>query len=140
MRILSLTVQLNMPTDAEIEQKFDKLMLAPEKWEQWLVRSGLAGRSLDNDHFTSSCAKTILDIQEICPPVRNPGVTCFEEDKMLRILKGIASNASLPPIQVDCPPQAPLRYRVRDGFHRYYATVLLGFRRIPADVLDYPGF
>lgn len=112
----------------------------PEEWDEWLARSGLAGKSLVNDHFVSNGAKMILDIREICSPVRNPGVICFEEDKMLRILKGIASNESIPPIQVDCPPQGPLPYRVRDGFHRYYASVLLGFRRVPVEIVDYLGF
>jgi hypothetical protein len=109
----------------------------PDEWEEWLVRSGLAGKSLVNDHFVSNAAEKVLDIREICSPIRNPGVTWFHEGNMLPILTGIASNESIQAIEVDRPPQGPLPYRVRDGFHRYYASVLLGFRRIPVKIVEY---
>jgi hypothetical protein len=112
----------------------------PEVWEKCLALSGLTGKSLLGDHFISHDAEKILDIREISSPVRAPGVTWFHEENMLPILKGIASSESIPPIQVDCPPQGPLPYRVRDGFHRFYASVLLGFRKIPVKVVEYSSY
>lgn len=109
----------------------------PDQWEDWLERSGLAGGSLVNDHFESKGAEKLLEIQQIRSPVRSSGVTWFHENNMLPILRGIAQAESIPPIDVDKPPEGLPPYRVRDGFHRYYASVLLGFRRIPVRVIDY---
>lgn len=109
----------------------------PREWEHWLIQSGLAGNVLSQDHFRSNDAEAIVDIREIASPIRGTGVVWFHENSMLPILRGIASNHSIPPVQVDCPPQGSLTYRVRDGFHRYYASVLLGFRRVPVQIVSY---
>jgi hypothetical protein len=105
--------------------------------EEWLVRSGLSGVSFVMDQFVSDGAEAVINIREISSPVRKPGVTWFHMDRMLPILKGIALSRSIPAIDVDQPPDGPFPYRVRDGFHRYYASVLTGFRRIPVKILPY---
>ena len=105
--------------------------------DTWLVRSGLTGVSLAGDHFVSDEAEAVLDIQLVTSPVRKPGVRWFHEDRMLQILTTFVSNQSLPPVDVDQPPQGPLPYRVRNGLHRYYASVAAGFRRIPVRILPY---
>jgi hypothetical protein len=42
---------------------------------------------------------------------------------MVKVPSGVAKNQPLPPIDVDQPPVGALPYRVRDGLHRYYASV-----------------
>ena len=56
---------------------------------------------------------------------------------MLPILIAFVSHQSLPPIKIDSPLQGPLPYRIRDGFHRYYASVAVGFRMIPVIIVQY---
>ena len=105
--------------------------------DTWLVCSGLTGASLAGDHFVLDDAEAVLDIRLVSSPVRKPGVQWFHQDRMLPILTAFVSNQSLPPVDVDQPPQGPLPYRVRDGLHRYYASVAAGFRRIPIRILQY---
>lgn len=105
--------------------------------DTWLARSGLAATMQVGDHFVSDEAETVLDIRLISSPVRSPGVQWFHEDRMLQILSGILSKQSLPPVDVDQPPQGPLPYRVRNGLHRYYASIAAGLGRIPVRILPY---
>jgi len=103
----------------------------------WLLRCGLSVRRPAGDHFRSDFAETVVDIREVTSPVRNPGVIWFHEDQMLLILTGIALSQNIPPIEVDQPTNGPLPYRVRNGLHRYYASVAVGFPQIPVKVLPF---
>ena len=103
----------------------------------WLVRSGLIGASLAADHFVSDEAETVLDIRQVKSPARGRGVRWFDEGRMLKILAAFVSDQSLPPVDVDRPPQGRLPYRVRDGFHRYYASIAAGFSELPVRILPH---
>ena len=105
--------------------------------DRWLAESGLTETTLASDCFVSDAAEEVLDIQLVSSPVRDPGVRWFHRDSMLPILTAFVSHQSLPPVDVDRPPQGPLPYRVRDGLHRYYASVAAGFRKIPVRILPY---
>jgi expansin (peptidoglycan-binding protein) len=60
-----------------------------------------------------------------------------EERRALSVLSAIARRDPLPPIEVDQPLEYSLPYRVRRGFHRYYAAIAVGYRRMPVRVLPY---
>jgi hypothetical protein len=87
--------------------------------------------------FVSEPTAAIIQLVQIASPRRSAGVRWFDERRMLRILEGIAAGHVLPPVDVDRPPAGPLPFRMRDGFHRYYASVALGFEMIPARVIPY---
>ena len=60
------------------------------------------------------------------------------EDRMVPILRGFRNGDVLPPIEVDEPPnEIGRRFRVRDGFHRFYASVAVGFSHLPVSVRPY---
>lgn len=108
----------------------------------WLAEFGLTEMTLVGDHFVSDDAEKVLDIWLVNSPVRGPGVRWFHYESMRRILPRFISYQSLSPIKVDVPPpgspsQGPLDYRVRNGLHRYYASVAVGFRKIPVRILPY---
>ena len=81
----------------------------------------------------------LLSIGEIEPPTRNTGVPYFVESRMKNILRALVQNMHLPPIHVQKTPnmQEGFTYMVRDGTHRYYASVAAGFEKIPAIILPY---
>lgn len=57
---------------------------------------------------------------------------------MTSILRGICTGDALPAIVVDEPPtNEGLRYRVREGFHRYYASAAAGFTHVPVLLRPY---
>ena len=59
------------------------------------------------------------------------------EERFLRILSGIASNAAIPPIWVN-EKEASMpgpRYRLANGFHRVHSSIAVGFGEIGIVVL-----
>jgi hypothetical protein len=60
----------------------------------------------------------------------------FRHDRMVRVLAGIQDNVSLPAIYIERadPDQRP--YRVREGVHRYHASLALGFSSVPAEIIE----
>lgn len=57
----------------------------------------------------------------------------FEHKRMMDILFGIKKDESLPPIEIEIADPGQRKYRLRDGFHRFYASFDLKFTHIPCD-------
>jgi hypothetical protein len=84
----------------------------------------------------------MIPLHEIEPPFRLPewqrDFHGFFRARMVLILTGFVADADIEPILLFSLPQldsylpAPFRYRVRDGFHRFYASVAAGFKSVPA--------
>ena len=73
---------------------------------------------------------TLISISEIATPVRNSGVLGLNEERTVSILRAMTSGQILPAVEGDIPPGvSEFRYRVRDGYHRFYISVALGFSR-----------
>ena len=72
--------------------------------------------------------------------MRNEGVTLdengFRRDRMMKILCGIRDGDSIPAICIELADPGQRRYRVRGGFHRYYASVTAGFSHVPSNIVD----
>jgi hypothetical protein len=80
----------------------------------------------------------LVPVVDIEPPERDPGVAPFKKAKMVPILMAFVSSNALPPIEVcRLGVAAPYRYRLYDGYHRFYASVAVGYPMVPiADVGD----
>jgi hypothetical protein len=105
--------------------------------DTWLQRAGIPAVPLVIDHFRSRAPHTVIDITSITSPIRLEGVRWFDEARLISIFEGIIASDSIPPIDVDLAPAPAQRYRVRDGLHRYYASIALGFSRVPVTVLPF---
>ena len=72
--------------------------------------------------------------------MRNEGVTLdengFRHDRMMTILRGIRDGASIPAIYIEAANPGQRRYRLRGGFHRYYASITVGFSHMPSSIVD----
>jgi hypothetical protein len=80
----------------------------------------------------------IVPISEVAAPIRNEGVPWFAEARIVQVLRGFRSGELLPAIDVDGPSdQTCFRYRVRDGFHRFYASAAVRFTHLPVSVRPY---
>jgi hypothetical protein len=61
----------------------------------------------------------------------------FDRARLISVLKGITMGDEIEPVPLielptsDFPP-APYRYRVRNGYHRFYASIAAGFECLPA--------
>jgi hypothetical protein len=68
----------------------------------------------------------------------------FERRRFVDLLKGFVADSLIPPVPVIQLPdpshlvRLPYRYCIRDGFHRYYGSILAGFSHLPTtvDTLD----
>jgi hypothetical protein len=59
----------------------------------------------------------------------------FSRTRMVSILKGIATQSVLPPIELE-EQDGENAYRLHSGAHRFYASVAVGFSHVPAVVLN----
>ena len=90
--------------------------------------------------YRSSPDALAVPLREVEPPFRNPEVMLdwqgFDRARMIRVLGGMATGATMPPVPVVALPPAddpagPFVYRVCDGFHRFYAFVAAAFEMLP---------
>ncbi|MEO8500910.1 MAG: hypothetical protein ABI565_08335 [Vicinamibacteria bacterium] len=83
-----------------------------------------------------SAVDELVEIQFVEPPVRAPGVAPFKKARLVPILMGIVSSSPMPPIEAcRLPASGKYRFRLYNGFHRFYASVAAGFPMIPVKVL-----
>lgn len=70
---------------------------------------------------------------EVEPPRRDLGAIWFRKYKMCPVLFAFASpECALPPVWVNrLPPGGQYKFRVANGFHRFYASVAVGYADLP---------
>jgi hypothetical protein len=110
--------------------------------DEWWSAAGMSGFTPQEVAYRSTAG--VFPLDEIEPPFRLPSIPRdwrgFERCRMVSILRGFVDDAEIPPIVVfPIPPLHdisgdPFKYRVADGFHRFYASLAAGFARIPATV------
>ena len=100
----------------------------------------LAFCEIDSWHPESKCypwsgTQTVemVAIKDIQPPRRSPGMEPFRKYKVVPVLLAFTSpECALPPVAVEpLPNDAVFRYRVINGFHRFYASRAVGYVSIP---------
>lgn len=103
----------------------------------------LAFCEIDSWHPESKCypwsgtqAVELVAIGDIQPPRRDPGMEPFRKYKLVPVLLAFMSpECALPPVTVEpLPTGADFRYRVTNGFHRFYASRAVGYTSIPAAI------
>jgi len=74
----------------------------------------------------------LIPIIEISPIIRALDVHTFVRERAFSILAAIQQNKPLPPVFIDQPINLtpPYKFRLYDGFHRYYLSKALGFSHI----------
>lgn len=78
----------------------------------------------------------VVPLLGIEPPSRNEGVSPFRKYKLVPVLLAFSSpECALPPVEVSCLHNSgTYQYRVVNGYHRYYASVAVGYTSIPVVV------
>lgn len=80
-----------------------------------------------------------VSIEKVVAPARDPSVEGLREERTVSILRAVVSGVAIPPLEVHQPPQSD-RLVVRDGFHRYFISVALGFPMLPVSIRPYFDF
>ncbi len=74
----------------------------------------------------------VVPLAQIRPPERIFEVRGFEMDKMVSILQAFKNLVPLKPIKVtgNTEGKNDFLYEVQDGYHRFFASVAVGFEEI----------
>ncbi len=115
--------------------------------DSWLVDAGIDGFAATALAYCATVGAEPVPLREIEPPYRL--ITCpkdwrgFDRSRLTAILKKIAANAEIDPVKLlklpaaeFPPPPYRYSYRVRDGYHRFYASIVVGFECVPAEIMS----
>lgn len=111
--------------------------------DEWLDQAGMRTFTPASPAYGSIACAVLVATREIEPPFRKLEVgkdwRGFDRKRMIRVMTGIVTGAEIEPVPLcelddDGNPPAPFRYRVRDGFHRFYASVAAGYGSLPARI------
>lgn len=83
--------------------------------------------------YTRNCSEAIVvPITEIEPPVRDAGMPPFRKYKLVPVLLAFTSpGCALPPVPVEQLDTGSYQYRPINGYHRFYASVAVGYPMLP---------
>ena len=108
--------------------------------EDWLTFCEVASWSRQTDYYVYPQGRTveILALADIEPPQRDDGMAPFKKFKMVPVLMAFLSpECSLPPVVVEPLAEgSSYRYKLANGFHRFYASLHVGYTHIPADIRE----
>jgi hypothetical protein len=113
--------------------------------DDWLALAGAQDFKRASPSFSASSdprwPTVLLPIVEVDAPVRDVGIVGLHEERTISILQAIVAAEALPPIEVHQTPSAvPGRLSVRDGYHRYFLSIALGFTMVPVSIRPYFNF
>ena len=110
----------------------------PDEWWSFAEMSNFSAGSAGNFYPYHANQKPIevVPIADIESPIRNAGFQPFRKYKLVPVLLAFTSpECALPPVEVVALPGGPgTRYRVINGFHRYYASIAAGYTKLPVIV------
>lgn len=115
----------------------------PDDWWSFAEMNVFHPRGTFYPYHPKCCGSIeIVPLRDIEPPTRDPGIAEFKKYKLVSVLLAFHSpECALPPIQVE-RLAAPnnYKYRVHNGYHRFYASVAAGYSELPIVVIERDAF
>ncbi len=112
--------------------------------DDWLIGAEFLDFKPIGAAYRSKADVVLIPLREITPPRRALTSTNdwhgFDRTRLIDVLNGIVAGDEIPPVPVIQLPesdrlvQLPYRYCIRNGFHRFYASIAAGFECLPATV------
>jgi hypothetical protein len=112
--------------------------------DDWLAEAGAIGFVPTTRAYRSSSDAVLVPLTDIEPPYRVLKVAKdwrgFDRSRFISVLKGIVTAAEIEPVPLLELPTCEFgpntyRFRVRDGFHRFYASMVAGFECLTATIV-----
>ncbi len=112
---------------------------------EWLAIAGAQSFKPQSSAFLASSVPewptVLVPIAEVEAPRRDAGIISLHENRAVSVLRAIVEARPLPPIEVYKKPFALSGHlTVRDGYHRYFLSIALGFTQLPVSVRPYFDF
>ena len=110
--------------------------------DDWWQFAEMEGFSPNGGNYypyaTGEKSVQIVPLPLVEPPQRAQAIAPFKKYKLVPVLLAFQSpECALPPIAVVELHSGPYRYRVINGYHRYYASAAVGYANVP--VIVQPG-
>jgi hypothetical protein len=106
----------------------------------WMAEAGVQDFKPTRRAFRCDDRHECIALVDIEAPLRKSGYALdangFRHNRMMRLLIGIRDNVSLPAIYIEQADPGQRTYRVREGVHRYHASLALGFSHIPVEIVE----
>ncbi|MBR0685129.1 hypothetical protein JQ594_04325 [Bradyrhizobium manausense] len=108
--------------------------------DEWLAEATFVGFKPRDRAYRSTSGATLVPLTRIEPVVRFLGYPKdfrgFDRARLVRILSGFVNDDEIEPVEaIELPGRefcdAPYRYRVCNGFHRFYGSIAAGFELLP---------
>ena len=112
--------------------------------DDWLAEAGVLRFTPTTQAYRSTGDATLVALSEIEPPPRlltyPKDWRGFDRSRLVKVLKEIVSDNEIWPVplhklltQQYLP--TPYCYCVANGYHRFYATIIAGYKFLPAAIL-----
>lgn len=109
--------------------------IADEWWSFSEMETFDSGPGTYYPYTRSAKGVQIIELSQVEPPQRTDGVSPFKKYKLVPVLLAFQSpECGLLPIEVCEAHESGYRYRVTNGYHRYYASVAVGYTNLPVIV------
>ena len=112
--------------------------------DDWLAEAGVTGFTPTTRAYRSSLDAILVPLTDVEAPYRVFSVTKdwhgFDRSRFVSVLKGIVTAAEIEPVPLLELPVYEFgpntyRYRVRNGFHRFYASIVARFECLAAVIV-----
>jgi hypothetical protein len=109
--------------------------------DEWWVAAGMDGFNRLSECFRSTDGAVLVSLTDVEPPSRLQECRLdfrgFDKERLVSILRGIATGAEIAPVPLRELPRdeffrIPYDYQLLDGYHRFHASVAVGFKFLPA--------
>ena len=109
--------------------------------DEWWIEAGMPSFTRHRPAYRSTTTNIVgLDdiepiFRRLCTPRDWHG---FRRDGLVSILRGFVADDEIPPIELLILPVLhdlsgdPFKFRVVNGYHRFYASIAAGFAFVPA--------
>ena len=113
--------------------------------DSWLLAAGVSNFVPKESAFVATSnpdwPTVLLPVSDIQAPKRDVGVVGLHEDRTKSLLRAFLEGTPVAPLEVhECPGQIAGRFSVRDGYHRYFASIAVGFTMLPVSIRPYLNF
>ena len=104
----------------------------------WWMEAGMEGfeHGFETSYrFASSQEICLVPVEDVAPPSmdrrQHLGPGGFDHQRLVEVLRGIATRSPMPPIKVVERQQGVYRCLLCEGFHRFHASLAAGFSHVP---------
>jgi hypothetical protein len=111
----------------------------PDEWWEFCEMNSFSPSGGYYPYKEGSSEVEIVCLSEIEPPQRSSGTAPFKKYKLVPVLLAFQSpECELPPVQVALKEkETQYKYFVKNGFHRFFASVAVGYKYLPVKITEH---